>query len=345
MRRLQTLIILLALSFYVWFLSRFGLFDVARYVRYAGWGLAFTICFEAVARIANTAGWRLTIVNYPANLSFGELFVARISGEAIDYVTPSAQLGGQFVMAMMVRAKLAMAAGLATVVIASLAEALGQIGFITGGLVVGLPLEAGMHRLFFPAIGGLGIAVALAGGFFAVQMKRPFSQLWRLAAKLEVPQMADPELIAAAGEADTRLIDFYENHGWRLLAACCCYLLAWALGPIEIFIYLRLLHQPATWTIAVLVETMGLLIERATFLIPAKLVSQEGGKALILSMLGYPADAGFAIGLIRRIKEMVWVGFGLAGLTANRMVAERTRDASVAEAMLQMPEAQRGESI
>jgi len=345
MRRLQTLIILLALSFYVWFLSRFGWVDIVRYVRYAGWGLAFTISLEAIARIANTVGWRVTITDYPANLTFRELFVARVSGEAIDYVTPSAQLGGQFVMAMMVRAKLTMAAGLATVVIASLAEALGQIGFITGGLVAGLPLEAGMHRLFLPAIGGLGIAIALAGGFFVVQVKRPFSQLWRLAAKLEVPQMADPELIAAAGEADTRLIDFYENHRGRLLAACGCYLAAWALGPIEIFIYLRLLHQPATWTIAVLVEALGLLIERATFLIPAKLVSQEGGKALILSMLGYPANAGFAIGLIRRIKEMIWVGFGLAGLTAHRMVAEGMQHADAAEAMLQMPEAQRGESI
>jgi glycosyltransferase 2 family protein len=345
MRRLQTLIILLAVSFYVWFLSRFGLANVARYVRYAGWGLAFTISLEAIARIANTVGWRLTISNYPSNLAFGELFIARISGEAIDYVTPSAQLGGQFVMAMMVRTKLAMAAGLATVVIASLAEALGQIGFIGSGLVVGLPLEAGMHHLFYPAVIGLGIAVALAAGFFVVQMKRPFSQLWRLAAKLEVPQIADPELNAAAGEADTRLIDFYENHRGRLLAACCCYLFAWGLGPVEIFIYLRLLHEPATWTIAVLVEALGLLIERATFLIPAKLVSQEGGKALILSMLGYPADVGFAIGLIRRIKEMVWVGFGLAGLAAHRMVAERARDVDAAQAMLQMSEAQRGESI
>src|SRR5690348_5145465 len=174
MRRLQTLIILLALGFYVWFLSRFGLPDVVRYVRYVGWGLAFTISLEAVARVANTLGWRLTITDYPAGLSFGELFVARIAGEAIDYVTPSAQLGGQFVMAMMVRAKLAMAIGLATVVIASLAEALGQIGFISGGLLVGLRLEAGVQHLLLPALGGLGIAIALAGIFFAVQMKRPF---------------------------------------------------------------------------------------------------------------------------------------------------------------------------
>jgi glycosyltransferase 2 family protein len=345
MRRLETFVILLAIGFYVWFLSRFGFSDVARYLRYAGWGLVFTVSLETVARLANTLGWRLTIINRPPALSFGELFVARISGEAVDYVTPSAQLGGQFVMAMMVRAKLAMAVGLATVVIASLAEALGQIGFIAGGLIVGLPLEAGVRHLLYPAIAGLAIAVALAAGFFAVQMKRPFSQLWRLAAKLEVPQVADPEVKAAAGEADARLLEFYENHRARLFASCCCYLVAWSLGPIEIFIYLRLLHVQASWTIAVLVEALGLLIERATFLIPAKLVSQEGGKALILSMLGYPADAGFAIGLIRRIKELVWVGFGLAGLTAHRMVAERTRDAAATGGMLQMPEAQRGESI
>ena len=345
MRRLETFIILLAVGFYVWFLSRFGFSDVAHYLRYAGWGLVFTVSLEAVARIANTIGWRLTIINRPPGLGFGELFVARISGEAVDYVTPSAQLGGQFVMAMMVRAKLALAVGLATVVIASLAEALGQIGFIAGGLIAGLPLEAGMRHLLYPAVAGLAIAVALAGGFFAVQMKRPFSQLWRLAAKLEVPQVADPEVKAAAGEADARLLEFYENHRPRLFASCCCYLIAWSLGPIEIFIYLRLLHEPASWTIAVLVEALGLLIERATFLIPAKLVSQEGGKALILSMLGYPADVGFAIGLIRRIKELVWVGFGLAGLTAHRMVAERTRDAAGTRGMLQLPETQRGESI
>jgi uncharacterized membrane protein YbhN (UPF0104 family) len=342
MRRLQTFIILLALSFYVWFLSRFGLLDVVKYVRCAGWGLVFTITLEAVARLANTLGWRLTIADYPSNLSFGELFLARISGEAIDYVTPSAQLGGQFVMAMIVRAKLAMAVGLATVVIASLAEILGQIGFISGGLMIGLPFVASMHHLFWPAVGGLVIAISLAAGFFAVQVKQPFSHLSRLAAKLEVPQMADPEVVAAAADADTALVDFYQHHRGRLIAACGCYLVAWALGPIEIFIYLKLLHQPATWSIAILVEALGLLIERATFLIPAKLVSQEGGKALILSMLGFPADVGFAIGLIRRVKEMAWVAFGLTALTAHRIVNERTRELPDTDAVLQMQQARRG---
>ena len=328
MRRVETLIILLALAFYVWFLRRLGVGQVFAYIRLAGWGLLFTIALESVARFANTLGWRVTIEDYPSGLGLGELFMARVAGEAIDYVTPSAQLGGQFVMALMVRRKLAMAIGLATVVVASLAEALGQIGFIGGALVVSVPFEARVHHLFWPVMAGFGMALGLAAAFFAIQMRHPFSHLWKAAAKLDLPQLNNPEVAAAAAEADELLIEFYARHRWRFAAACLCYLVAWSMGPAEIYILLSLLHQPATLVVALLVEALGLLIERATFLIPAKLVSQEGGKALILSLLGYPADVGFAIGFLRRIKELVWVLFGLSGLTAHRLVMER-RDGAV----------------
>jgi len=347
MRRFQTLILLLALCFYVWFLRRFGLVTVLSYVRLAGWGLALTIAFEAVARVANTLGWRVTIMDYPRKLGFGELFVARIYGEAIDYVTPSAQLGGQFVMAIMVRRKLAMAFGLATVIVASLAEALGQIGFISGALMTALPFEARLHHLFWPMMGGLAIAIGLAAAFFVVQMKHPFALLWKAAAKLNVGHLGDPEVKAAADEADALLVDFYSRHRGRLALSCLCYLFAWSMGPVEIYILLTLLHQPATIVTVLLVEALGLLIERATFLIPAKLVSQEGGKALILSLLGYPAGVGFAVGVLRRIKEMTWVLIGLAALAAHRMFNERagTAAASPAHHVIEVPSAHGGQTL
>ena len=323
MRRVETLIVLLALGFYAWFLHRFGWVDVLHYVRVAGWGLMLTVALEALARLANTLGWRVTIANCPRRLGFGELFAARIAGEAVDYVTPSAQLGGQFVMAMMVRHKLPMAAGLVTVVVAALAEMLGQVGFITGGMLTVLPFEARFHHLLWPALGGLALAVAFAAGFFYVQMKRPFSHLWRAAVHLDLSRIANDEMRDSAAEADARLLEFYAHHRWRLVASCLCYLGAWSLGPLEIYILLLLLHEPVTWQIALLIEVFGQLIERATFMIPAKLVSQEGGKALVMVMLGYPADVGFAVGLLRRFKEMVWVFFGLLSLTVHRLVVER----------------------
>lgn len=323
MRRIETLIVLLALGFYAWFLRHFGWTDVLHYVRVAGWGLMLTVSLEAVARFANTLGWRVTIEDCPRRLGLGQLFAARIAGEAVDYVTPSAQLGGQFVMAMMVRRKLRMAAGLVTVVVAALAEMVGQVGFITGGMLAVLPFEAEFHHLLWPALGGLGLAIAMAAAFFYVQIKRPFSRLWRAAVHLDLSRIANDEMRDAAAEADTLLLDFYARHRWRLVVSCLCYLVAWSLGPLEIYILLLLLHEPVTWEIALLVEVFGQLIERATFMIPAKLVSQEGGKALVMVMLGYPADVGFAVGLLRRFKEMLWVLFGLLSLTLHRLVVER----------------------
>src|SRR5215831_3906033 len=127
MRRVETILIVLALAFYAWFLGHFGPAQILSYLSLAGWGLALTISLEAVARFVNTIGWRVTIYDCPPGLGLSQLFVSRIAGEAVDYVTPSAQLGGQFVMAMMVRHKLRMPFGLATVVIAALAEVVGQI--------------------------------------------------------------------------------------------------------------------------------------------------------------------------------------------------------------------------
>lgn len=328
MRRVETFFIAVAFAFYVWFLSHYGMGQVFGYVRMAGWGLAVTITLEALARIANALGWRATIENYPPRLRFVELFAARIGGEAIDYVTPSAQLGGQFVMAVDVSDKLHLPIGLATVIVAALTEAVGQIVFVTIALIFSLRLIPISTDLYWSIVVGFAIAVSLAGGFFFVQMKRPFSHLLHAAARFDIAQINTAEIRHAADEADAVLLDFYGRHRGRLALSCLCYVLAWSLGPIEIYILLRLLHQPASVQIALLVEAVGLLIERATFLIPGKLVSQEGGKALILGVLGYPPGIGFAVGFLRRIKEMVWVLFGLISLMIHRMVTRSQTGAS-----------------
>ncbi len=328
MRRVETFFIVIAIAFYLWFLAHFGPRQVFGYVRMAGWGLILTVSLETLARVANTLGWRVTIEDYPPGLSFIELFAARISGEAVDYVTPSAQLGGQFVMALAVRNKLRMPVGLATVVIAALAEAIGQIGFISIALIVALHLVPIPADVYWTIVSGFGLAVSFAAGFFVVQMKRPFSHLMRVLAKFDLRSINTAEIRDSADEADEVLLDFYARHRTRFAISCLFYVLAWGLGPIEIYILLRLLHQPASLQIALLVEAVGLLIERATFLIPAKLVSQEGGKALILAMLGYPAGIGFAVGFLRRIKEMLWVLFGILALMIHRMVTETDAGAS-----------------
>ncbi len=326
MRRIQTIIILLSIGFYAWFLSYFGTRHVFDYVLMAGWGLGFTISLEAVARVANTMAWWVTIGHYGPNVTFRELFMARLAGESVDYLTPS-QVGGEFVMAMMVRRKMDMAVGLSTAIVAALCEAVGQIVFIILALIFSLELVPAARNLFWPILGGFAVALLLIGIFFVVQTRSPFSYLLRFAGRLPF-NLETERYKESAGEADRILLEFYSRHHGRLLASTLLFMAAWALGPVEIFILLKLLHVHASFEVALLVEAVGMLIERATFLIPAKLVSQEGGKALIFALLGYPASIGFAVGFLRRIKEMIWVLLGLLILMTHRVTTER-RTASV----------------
>lgn len=321
MRRFQTIVIILCLAFYVWFLGHFGTRQVLHYVQLAGWGLVLTISLESFSRFANTLGWWVTLGHYGSRVGIRELFGARVAGEAIDYLTPS-QVGGQLVMAMMVRRKVNMAAGLSTAVVASLCEMVGQIVFIVLALVFSIDMVPTARHLFWPVVGGFLLALALIAAYLLVQTKSPFTYMLRFAARLPVG-IETEQYEESAAEADTILREFYSRHHARLAAASLFYVFAWALGPVEIYILLRLLHVRATFEVALMVEAVGMLIERATFLLPAKLVSQEGGKALIFALLGYPASIGFAIGFLRRIKEMVWVLFGMAILAVHRMTAER----------------------
>ena len=69
MRRIETLIILLALGFYAWFLRRFGWADVLHYVWVAGWGLVLTVALEAF--VWTVLAWMLSaLCAYIVSVSF-----------------------------------------------------------------------------------------------------------------------------------------------------------------------------------------------------------------------------------------------------------------------------------
>ena len=67
-------------------------------------------------------------------------------------------------------------------------------------------------------------------------------------------------------------------------------------------------------------------------------------------MLGYPPGIGFVVGFLRRIKEMVWVLFGLLALMIHRMVVRQRGDVKGAapagrDAVMKMQRAQGEQSL
>jgi hypothetical protein len=68
---------------------------------------------------------------------------------------------------------------------------------------------------------------------------------------------------------------------------------------------------PASIQAALTIETFSLFINNLIFFVPARIGVGEGGRVLLFSALGYSAQAGLSYGIIRRVRESVWIGLGL----------------------------------
>jgi hypothetical protein len=88
-------------------------------------------------------------------------------------------------------------------------------------------------------------------------------------------------------------------------------LIGWLVGTGEIYLILQLLKSPVNWSDALLLESLGQAIRGAAFAVPGALGVQEGGYMLLAPLVGLTAEAGLALSLAKRTRELL---LGLPGL-------------------------------
>jgi uncharacterized membrane protein YbhN (UPF0104 family) len=101
------------------------------------------------------------------------------------------------------------------------------------------------------------------------------------------------------------------------------HLLGWILGVLEALLIMRVLGIPASAAIATLIEALGSAVRFATFFVPGSLGALEGANTAAFGMLGLGASAGLAFSLVRRGRQIVWIGIGLVVLAVSRASARR----------------------
>jgi len=96
-------------------------------------------------------------------------------------------------------------------------------------------------------------------------------------------------------------------------------LMAWLLGALETWMILRFLGTPVSLVTATVIEAFGTGIRFATFMIPGSLGALEGGYAATFAALGFGGTMGVSFSLVRRIREIVWIGVGLVAFAFLRI--------------------------
>lgn len=307
----------------IFLVRRLGAATVADNVRLVGWGIVPIILQEIGAHLANTLGWRMAFPRPRPPIPFPQLVAARIAGDAVNYVTPTATLGGEFARTRFLDGRAETRPLVASVAVAKLSQLLGQIGFVVVGLAIVLgrtPLPSAVRHALWA---GLGASMAAAAALVVLQRRGMFAPLWGLARRLGVPAGA-PGFGRRMLRLDAEIARFHGTALGAFVLSAAWFFVGWTWGVVDTYVTLWFLGVPVTIQRALTVEVLSVAIDGMFFFVPGKVGTQEGGKVLIFTVLGLDPAMGLSMGILRRIRELTWALVGLLLLSRRQQAVART---------------------
>jgi uncharacterized membrane protein YbhN (UPF0104 family) len=298
-------------------LHHVGFDAVASMVVHLSWKLPILMVVPFVFVTAcDTLGWRYAFAR--DRVPFARLLATRLAGEAVNASTPTASVGGEAVKAWMLKDAVPLAEGVSSVIVAKTTITIAQGLFLLAGLLVAFPvLETGS-----PLVRGmewmLGVEALAVAGFVAVQVGGVLDSGAGLLGRLGVLRAAGLE---SAGRLSSALIGFYRDEPRRLALSIAWHFAGWTLSALETYVILLCLGSPVSLVMAFIIEAIGTGFRFASFMVPAHIGVLEGGQVVTFTALGLSPVAGLSYMLVRRLREVAWVGFGFFIAALERRVA------------------------
>ena len=110
---------------------------------------------------------------------------------------------------------------------------------------------------------------------------------------------------------DHEIKKFYSTDPRRFFGSIFFNFFGWFTGTFEVYWIAKILGMPIGFAEAWLLEALIQVLRIITFLIPSSIGTQEGGILLIFMQFGFDKSLGLTFAIIRRIREVIWLGLGL----------------------------------
>ena len=276
------------------------------------------IALYTLSQIAFCMAWFVLLKDRNHPIGFWRTFLAYAAGDALNMTVPSGNLAGEPVKIMLIKDKVGTEDALASVTVYKFADFLSMTLFLLLGWLAHFPYYQ------MPVFWNLGAGIILFGMsaasvlFFIIQRKGFYLPLGQFLHKFSRLEKWMEYKLAGAHLVDEGVRIYYKNHRQGFELSVFFNFLAWFGGVLEIMIFMRLVGLPVSFPAALAIETFSLFVNNIAFFVPARIGVGEGARALLFTTLGYAKEMGLLYGIIRRIRELAWVGVGFLILSLAR---------------------------
>lgn len=311
MKKLHTLLLLLGFVFLGYLIWKLGAARLWSELMALGWGLVPFIAFEFLAEALHTKGWSYCLDGPYRRLSWFQLFRIRLAGNAINYLTPTAAMGGEITKVGLLSSNHKGPGAVSGVLVGRLSTGFAHASFVTCGSIVVL-CWAHLPRAVWAAMfasGGFiisGMVVFLLlqkygkfGAFIRWLAARPFAG--RLLHKVE----------QEVSSVDEALKTFYRERPRDLALAIGWQLLGHSTGLLQTWWFLSLIHQIYSIETIPTVWVLGMWFDMLTFAVPLNMGTLEGSRVVAFKAAGLGGLAGMTYGIALRLAQLSVAAFGL----------------------------------
>ena len=311
MKKLNTALLALGLVFLVYLAWTVGPEELWLQVSALGWGVIPLILSEGGQNLAHTLGWQHCIDGGAPRVPLLRLFRMAMAGYAINYLTPSASVGGDVSRAALLASSRSGPQAVSSVLLDKLMTAFAHLLLAALGSVfllwkVRLPIQ-----LWVAMAVTTGLLSAGMGIFLWMQKEGKMGGFLRWLVDHNIGGSPVRQAARQISEVDAALKRFYRERPLDLALAAGWHLVGHSVAIFQAWLFLWLLHQPAAFLTVVAAGLLSLWFDLLTFAIPLNLGTLEGSRIVVFRALGCPTLLGMAFGIALRLAQIFWACFGL----------------------------------
>lgn len=269
--------------------------------------------------VIETYGWKLVLGPSARTVPFWQLLTMRTAGEVVNITTPG-YVGGELLKAYFLKKhNIPIAEGAASVILAKTTMTIAEVVYILMGIALAcwiLGMSSSMGHTITAALVSAGLLVCSITGFVVVQRRGLFESILSLVKRLGLRIRTLEAQANHLRAIDQTILNFYRHHQRTFLVAIGVYVFGWMAEAMEVYAIIYFLGGPASILSTISIGAIAVFIKGSTFFIPGSLGAQEGGIVLLLRAFGYSDVTGITFALLRRFRELVWIGIGLLCLAS-----------------------------
>ncbi len=314
-RKLQLLLFVCGSAVFAYLVARIGVGQLLADTVRTGWLFVPIVLLYGVVCGCNAGAWWLSMADEPSRPPFWRAYAITVASFSLNFMTPMVNVGGEPFKIAAVAPWLGLRRAAGSVVIYQILHTLGMLlSFLTAVVLGALLLPRNPAILASLALAFVvlaGLVLLLLTGHRRGGLERLLDLLHRIPLLDRLARRLEPKR-ATLAQMDEQITEFYHRRPRRFVQAVALEYLSRSIFMIEYVLIAMGVGLNITFAQAYVIGGLTSLVQNVIFFVPFEVGTKEGSLYLVFDLLGLDPALGVYTAIVSRVRDLAWIGGGLA---------------------------------